>query len=376
MNFSWRRLYSIVRKEFIQVRRDRITFAMMIGIPIIQLVLFGFAINSDPKHLPTAVVAGDSSSITRRIVAALETSRYYRIIDPHASVREARRLLREGQVQFVLRIPEDFTVRLVRGERPPLLLEADATDPIATGSALGAFPGIIDAALRSELTGALAVRGSAASPVDLRVHKHYNPEGITQYNVVPGIMGVILTMTMIMMTALGVTREVERGTMENLLSMPVIPLEVMIGKIVPYIMVAYIQVAVILLACRYIFGVPMDGNILLLLTEILFFVFANLTVGIVFSSIARNQMQAIQMTFFFFLPSILLSGFMFPFRGMPDWAQALGEVLPLTHFLRIVRGILLKSWNMQNSLHDVAAMAIFTVVVMIIGLLRFRRTLD
>lgn len=376
MSFSWRRLYSIVRKEFTQVRRDRLTFAMMIGIPIIQLVLFGFAINSDPRHLPTAVVAGDASSITRRIVAAMETSRYYRIVTPDATVRQAQRMLKEGDVQFVLRFPEDFTVRLVRGEHPPLLLEADATDPIATGSALGAFPGIIDAALRSELTGALAVQGSAASPVDLRVHKHYNPEGITQYNVVPGIMGVILTMTMIMMTALGVTREVERGTMENLLSMPVIPLEVMIGKIVPYIMVAYIQVAVILLACRYIFGVPMDGNILLLLTEILFFVFANLTVGIVFSSIARNQMQAIQMTFFFFLPSILLSGFMFPFRGMPDWAQVLGEVLPLTHFLRIVRGILLKSWNMQNSLHDVAAMAIFTVVVMIIGLLRFRRTLD
>jgi len=376
MNFSWRRLYSIVRKEFIQVRRDRLTFAMMIGIPIIQLVLFGFAINSDPKHLPTAVVAGDSSSITRRIVAALETSKYYRIIEPATSVQQAQRLLKNGRVQFVLRFPEDFTVDLVRGERPPLLLEADAADPIATGSAVSAFPGIIDAALRSELTGALATRGDAASPVDLRVHKHYNPEGITQYNVVPGIMGVILTMTLIMMTALGVTREVERGTMENLLSMPVMPLEVMIGKIAPYIMVAYIQVAVILLACRYIFNVPMDGDILLLLGEILFFVFANLTVGIVFSSIARNQMQAIQMTFFFFLPSILLSGFMFPFRGMPDWAQALGEVLPLTHFLRIVRGILLKSWSVQNSLHDVAAMVIFTITVMIIGLLRFRRTLD
>lgn len=376
MIFSWRRLYSIVRKEFIQVRRDRLTFAMMIGIPIIQLVLFGFAINSDPKHLPTAVVAGDSSSITRRIVAALETSKYYRIIEPAASVQQAQRLLKNGRVQFVLRFPEDFTVDLVRGEHPPLLLEADATDPIATGSAVGAFPGIIDAALRSELTGALATRGGAASPVDLRVHKHYNPEGITQYNVVPGIMGVILTMTLIMMTALGVTREVERGTMENLLSMPVMPLEVMIGKIAPYFMVAYIQVAVILLACRYIFNVPMDGDILLLLGEILFFVFANLTVGIVFSSIARNQMQAIQMTFFFFLPSILLSGFMFPFRGMPNWAQALGEVLPLTHFLRIVRGIMLKSWSLENSLHDVAAMVIFTITVMVIGLWRFRRTLD
>ena len=376
MNFSWRRLHSIVRKEFIQVRRDRLTFAMMIGIPIIQLVLFGFAINSDPKHLPTAVVPGDSSSITRRIVAAMETSQYYRITAPNASVRQARRLLKEGEVQFVLRFPEDFTVRLVRGEHPPLLLEADAADPVATGAALTAFPGIIDSALHGELVGALAMPGSAASPVDLRVHKHYNPEGITQYNVVPGIMGVILTMTMIMMTALGVTREAERGTMENLLSMPVMPLEVMIGKIVPYIMVAYIQVAVILLACRYVFAVPMDGEILLLLAEILFFVFANLTVGIVFSSIARNQMQAIQMTFFFFLPSILLSGFMFSFRGMPGWAQALGEILPLTHFLRIVRGILLKTWSVQNSLHDVAAMVIFTIAVMIIGLLRFRRTLD
>lgn len=376
MNFSWHRLFSIVRKEFIQIRRDRVTFAMMIGIPIIQLVLFGFAINSDPKHLPTAVVSGDSSSITRRIVAAMETSRYYRITVPHASVQQARRLLKNGQVQFVLRFPEDFTVRLVRGEHPPLLLEADATDPVATGTALAAFPEIINTALRDEMTGVLAVAGTVPPPVDVRVHKHYNPEGITQYNVVPGIMGVILTMTMIMMTALGVTREAERGTMENLLSMPVMPLEVMIGKIVPYIMVAYVQVTVILLACRYVFDVPMTGDILLLLVEILFFVFANLTVGIVFSSIARNQLQAIQMTFFFFLPSILLSGFMFPFRGMPGWAQALGEVLPLTHFLRIARGILLKTWSVQNSLHDVAAMVIFTIAVMIIGLLRFRRTLD
>lgn len=358
------------------MRRDRLTFAMMVGIPILQLILFGAAINPDPKRMPTAVVSADHSALTRSIVSGLQTSGYFAITAPQAGDAEATRLLGRGDVQFVLRIPAHFTAAAVRGERPGLLLEADASDPVTTGNALGAFREIVDRVLARELTGAFAQRRGAAPPIELRVHRHYNPEGIAQYNIVPGLMGVILTMTMIVMTALAVTRESERGTMENLLSMPVRPLEVMLGKIVPYIMIGYVQVLVVLIAARWIFAVPVGGNILLLLGVVLVFVLANLTVGIVFSSIARNQMQALQMGFFFFLPSLLLSGFMFPFRGMPDWAQALGNVLPLTHFLRIVRGILLKSWGAAESLPEIWPMLLFTGCVLLIGLQRFRRTLD
>jgi ABC-2 type transport system permease protein len=373
---SWHRFRAIVRKEFIQMRRDRLTFAMMVGIPIIQLILFGAAINPDPKHLPTAVVSADHTHLTRAIVSALQTSGYFEITAPTASDAEATRLLGRGDVQFVLRIPANFTVDVVRGERPALLLEADASDPVTTGNALAAVNEVVNRSLAREMSGVLAARAGRAPAAELRVHRHYNPEGIAQYNIVPGLMGVILTMTMIVMTSLAVTREAERGTMENLLSMPVRPLEVMVGKIVPYIMVGYVQVLVVLSAARWIFSVPIGGNIALLLLVVLVFVLANLTVGIVFSSVARNQMQALQMGFFFFLPSLLLSGFMFPFRGMPDWAQWLGDVLPLTHFLRIVRGVLLKSWGVEESLPEVWPMLLFTAFVLMIGLQRFRRTLD
>jgi ABC-2 type transport system permease protein len=358
------------------MRRDRLTFAMMVGIPIVQLIIFGAAINPDPKRLPTAVVSADHSQLTRTLVSAFQSSGYFALAAPYAADGEASRLLARGEVQFVLRIPANFTSDVIRGERPALLLEADASDPVTISNALGAVNEIVERALKRELKGAFAARGSGPPAVELRIHRHYNPEGIAQYNIVPGLMGVILTMTMIVMTALAVTREVERGTMENLLSMPVRPLEVMVGKIVPYIMIGYIQVAVVLVAARWIFAVPVGGNIALLLLVVLVFVLANLTVGIVFSSIAQNQMQALQMGFFFFLPSLLLSGFMFPFRGMPDWAQWLGDVLPLTHFLRIVRGVLLKSWGVSESLPEVWPMLLFTAFVLLIGHQRFRRTLD
>jgi ABC-2 type transport system permease protein len=376
MTTSWHRFRAIVRKEFIQMRRDRLTFAMMVGIPIVQLIIFGAAINPDPKRLPTAVVSADHSQLTRTLVSAFQSSGYFALAAPYAADAEASRLLARGDVQFVLRIPANFTVDVMRGERPALLLEADASDPVTISNALGAVNEIVERALKRELKGAFAARGAGPPAVDLRIHRHYNPEGIAQYNIVPGLMGVILTMTMIVMTALAVTREVERGTMENLLSMPVRPLEVMVGKIVPYIMIGYIQVGVVLIAARWIFSVPVGGNIALLLLVVLVFVLANLTVGIVFSSIAQNQMQALQMGFFFFLPSLLLSGFMFPFRGMPDWAQVLGDILPLTHFLRIVRGVLLKSWGMEESLPEVWPMLLFTAFVLLIGHQRFRRTLD
>lgn len=374
--FDWQRLLAIVAKEFIQLSRDRLTFAMMIGIPLIQLTLFGFAINGDPKHLPTVVVAHEQGTFSRTIVSAMSHSGYFRLLASNVTESQANAMLQRGEVQFVLTIPGDFSRRLLRGEHPALLLEADATDPAATGNAVAAMRQIAQAALARDLTGPLASLQPAAAPFELRLQPRYNPEGITQYNIVPGLMGVILTMTMIMMTALGITREVERGTMENLLATPVRPLEVMIGKIAPYIAIGYVQVVVILLAARFIFGVPFIGSLWLLLGCVILFILANLTVGITISSVARNQMQAMQMTFFFFLPSILLSGFMFPFRGMPGWAQAIGEVLPLTHFLRLIRGVMLKGNVPAELWPNIWPLLLFILIVMALGLKRFRRTLD
>jgi ABC-2 type transport system permease protein len=374
--FSFARLWAIVRKEFIQLRRDRLTFRMLIGIPLIQLVLFGFAINTDPKHLPTAVRIADHSAYSRSLVRAIENSGYFRVVTLTDSEREANRLLELGEVQFVVNIPADFSRRLQRGERPTVLVEADATDPAATSNALAALLNLPNTALAHDLGGPLAHLAPRPPPFELQVHRRYNPEGITQYNIVPGLMGVILTMTMIMMTGLAITREHERGTMENLLATPVSPLEVMLGKILPYVLIGYIQVAIILGVAELAFRVPIFGSLALLLACVLLFIAANLTVGITFSSLARNQMQAMQLTFFFFLPSILMSGFMFPFRGMPQWAQWIGELLPLTHFLRIVRGILLKGNGLPEVLPHLWPLLLFMILVMAVGVTRFRRTLD
>ncbi len=373
---SWSRWYGIVVKEFIQLRRDRLTFGMIVGIPVLQLLLFGFAINTDPKQLPTAILAADTGVFSRTLVAGLRNSGYFDIQRQAHSEAEALSLLHSGEVQFLVQIPEGFSRRLVRGERPALLVQADATDPAATGNALAALSGIVDTALSHDLRGPWAGLQPRPPPVELRVHRLYNPEGLTQYNIVPGLLGVILTMTMVLMTGLAMTRERERGTFENLLSTPALPLEVMTGKIVPYIIIGLVQVTLILIAARWIFTVPMQGSLLALYVVVVLFIAANLTLGITFSSLARNQLQAMQLTFFFFLPSILLSGFMFPFRGMPDWAQALGSLLPLTHFLVLVRGILLKGSGLVELWPAVWPILLFMAVVIAVGLRFYRRTLD
>ena len=374
--FSLRRFWAVVAKEFIQMRRDRMTFGMMVGIPLLQLTLFGFAINSDPKHLPTAILSADHSMFSRTLVAAMRNSEYFRVVGEAASEAEVEAMLNRGDVQFVVHIPEDFSRKLLRGERPTLLVQADATDPAATGPAIAALNQWTGQSLERDLKGPLQRLRDQNGPVELMVHRRYNEEGITQYNIVPGLMGVVLTMTMVIITALAITRERERGTMENLLATPARPTEVMIGKIVPYIVVGYVQTLLILIAAQLLFRVPMLGSIPLLLGLMLVFIAANLAVGITFSTIARNQLQAMQMSFFFFLPSILLSGFMFPFRGMPDWAQHLGSMLPLTHFLRLVRGILLKGNGLADTLPHVWPITLFLVIVMAIGIKRYRQTLD
>ncbi len=374
--FTFHRLWAIVLKEFIQMRRDRVTFGMMVGIPLLQLMLFGFAINSDPRHLPTALRLGDQGPYVRTFVAALRQSDYFAITREAATEAEAARLLQRGEVQFVINIPEDFTRRLLRGERPTILLEADATDPAATGPAVAAARVLAGNVFDRDLQGPLVALRGRPGPVDLQVHAHYNPENITQYNIVPGLMGVVLTMTMVVITALAITRERERGTMENLLATPVRPAEVMVGKIIPYIIVGYIQVTLILVAARFLFQVPMVGSLPLIYGVAFLFITASLAVGVTFSTLARNQLQAVQMAFFFFLPSILLSGFMFPFRGMPEWAQWIGSILPLTHFLRIVRGIMLKGSDFSDIAPELWPLLLFLAVAMTIGVKRYRQTLD
>jgi ABC-2 type transport system permease protein len=372
----FRRFAAVFLKEFVQMRRDRMTFGMMVGVPIMQLLLFGFAINSDPKALPSALVSADNSTFARSLARALENSEYFRFQSEPVDEKEADRLLRMGETQFVVNVPVDFQRKVLRGEHPAVLVEADATDPAATSNALGTLFQMDRLALRHDLKGALGNLAATDPPFEIRIHRRYNEEGITQYNIVPGLMGVVLTMTMVIMTGLAMTRERERGTMESLLALPIRPLEVMLGKIVPYIFVGYVQIGLILVAASALFKVPILGSIGLLSGAAILFIAANLAMGFTFSTLARNQLQAMQMSFFYFLPSLLLSGFMFPFRGMPDWAQAIGEVLPLTHFLRIVRGIMLKGNGVEEIWPNIWPIAAFMLAAGLIAMLRYRRTLD
>lgn len=376
MNFSFGRLFAVLQKEFFQMRRDRISIGMILIIPLMQLILFGFAINTNPKQLPTALLVSDQSAFTRTIVQALQHTDYFKIVSEPNSASVAEKMMEQGKIVFIITIPSDFTYRLLRNHHPQLLIEADATDSVAVSSAIAALNGLMPTIFNHLLKGNIADLAPEKPTVNYVVHSKYNPEAITQYNIVPGLLGVVLTMTLVMVTCMAITRERERGTMESLLATPVQPLEVIIGKIVPYIIVGYIQALLILFFSYYLFHIPIHGNILLLLIAILPFIAANLAVGLTFSSIAKNQLQAMQMAFFFFLPSILLSGFMFPFYGMPQWAQYIARILPLTYFLRIVRGIVLKGSTITIIWPNVWPISIFMIVVIFIALRRYQRTLD
>ncbi len=374
--FSPGRLGAVLAKEFVQMRRDRITFAMMLVVPIVQLLLFGYAINNDPKGLPAAVLALGQDRYTRSVVAALEVSGYYRFAKRPESAAEAESLMARGAISFLVTIPSDFGMRVERGDEPRILVEADATDPAASSNAVGALQTIASRALTRALGTDELKREQSESALSFVIHRRYNPEGITQYNIVPGLLGVILQMTMVMMTAMALTREIERGTMENLLAMPATPGEIMLGKVLPYLAVGSVQVAVVLSAAKLLFGVPFLGSLGLLLTCVTIFVLALVLLGYTISTMARTQLQAMQLTFFFFLPSLLLSGFMFPYAGMPLWAQWLGEIFPLTHFLRVVRAIMLKGADLGDIGLEVFYLSVFVPLYAGIALLRFRSTLD
>lgn len=370
------RLQAVMFKEFIEMRRDRATIGLIIAIPLMQLVMFGYAINVNPRHMPVAIVNDDHDVFSRRILSAMSASSYFSFVNEGVNESTAQDLLRRGMVQFVLYFPTQFSHDLLRGLHPQLLLEADATDPAATARNLAVFNDLAAFALKKELKGNLKHLQPTPLPYTPIVHAMYNPLAITAYNIVPGLLGVVLTMTMVVVTALAITREYERGTMENLLATPANPLEVMLGKIMPYIIVGYAQVCIILVLAKVLFNVPMEGSIVLLLILCLPFIAANLAMGLTFSTLASTQLQAVQSAMFFFLPSLLLSGFMFPFRGMPYWAQWVGSLLPLSHFLVIVRGILLKGNEFGMIWQEIPPIVGFFIVVMGVGLFRYRRTLD
>ena len=370
--FSLHRLVALLIKEMIQMRRDRVTFAMMLGVPLMQLMLFGFAINTDPKALPAALVSPTQDRYTRAMVTALELTGYYRFVAPNATEGEAEDMISRGEVAFVVTVPSDFGRRIERGDHASILIEADATDPSVASGAISTLSTVANSALLRE-----AGQGQASSNgLEIIVHRRYNPEGITQYNIVPGLLGVILQLTMVMMTAMALTREVERGTMENLLSMPANPLEIMLGKVVPHLIVGAVQVVVVLVSAKLVFNVPFVGSLSLVLAGVLVFVLALVILGYLLSTVSRTQMQAMQLTFFFFLPSLLLSGFMFPYRGMPDWAQVIGEIFPLTHFLRLIRAVMLKGADFSAVAGPFFALVLFAFGLAVLALFRFRKTLD
>ena len=371
-NGFWRKTWAVLIKEFIQLQRDRVSFGMIVMIPLMQLLLFGYAINTTPRNLPTAVLLQERSDVGRSILAAFANTGYFRVTELPATEAELDRLLASGKVLFGVEIPANFERALRRGEVPSMLVIADATDPVAAGSALGALNRVVQTALAHDY----AIPDAGAPAFEIRTHARYNPAGKTELNIVPGLVGTILTMTMLIFTALSVTREVERGTMESLLAMPIRPLEIMLGKIAPYVAVGFLQAALIVTAGVFAFGVPVVGNLALLAALSTLFIAANLSIGYTFSTLAQNQLQAVQMAMMFFLPNILLSGFMFPFAGMPVWAQWIGECLPLTHFIRIARGVMLKGADMMDLQRDAMWLAGLMLIAMTIAVRRFRQTLD
>lgn len=376
MGFSFRRFGAVLYKEFIQMRRDRITFGMMIGLPIVQLMLFGFAINADPRHLPTLVEMADNGPLSRAVVAGMQNSGYFDFRGPVAGVAAGEEALRRGDTNFVVVIPQNFERDVIRGRHPEILVAADASDPSATGGAVAALSGIVSVAIRETLEGPLRASAAGAQPFSVVVHREYNPEGKTSTNIVPGLLAIILSMTMVMITAVAIVKESERGTMEMLIATPVKPMEVMLGKILPYVFVGYVQTLVFLIAARVVFNVPFEGSPLAFFVGFNLFIIVNLALGFLISTAARNQMQAMQLSFFTILPSILLSGFMFPFAGMPGWAQVLGTGVPATHFLLVVRKVMLKGGELADVTHELLALGIILVVISVIAMLRYRRTLD
>jgi len=373
---SLSRIFAVFAKEFLHLWRDKISLALVIGVPILQLILFGYAINLDPKQLPTVVLVNDQSFVARAVAASLEATGYFKVVGALGREDELDAAIANGAAAFAITIPSGFARSVLRGDQVAVLVEADAADPSATAQAIMAAQEAVVQAVNRELTRAGLGDLVRSSPVEVRVHRRYNPESITQYNIVPGLVGVVLTLSLVMMSAMSLAREVEKGTMETLLILPLTRFKIIIGKIAAYVALAMVQTGLVLTAALYVFNVPFVGSFATLMLVIFSYIAALVAIGLFISTIARTQMQAMQYTIFYFLPSVLLSGFMFPFQGMPHWARVIGEGFPLTHFLRGARGIMLKGNDLPIVLPHIVAMGLITLVIGFIGFRRYRSTLD
>ena len=367
MTRSLTRLFAILAKELQQLRRDHLTFGMIVGIPLLQILLFGYAINTDVRHLAAAVANQADTQLSRQLVADMEATQVIDVIQYVHSGADLKMLLDRGDVNIGILVPPDFERRLQQADRSAAQLLIDGSDPIilAAAQALTKMTFNRRAGAKSDQQSAL-----------FEVRNYYNPERRSAVFVVPGLIGVILTMTMVLFTAVAIVRERERGNLELLINTPVTTTELMLGKIIPYIVIGMIQVTLIMLLGMLLFNVPVNGKVLDVYLASIVFIAANLGLGLVISTVAKNQFQAMQMTFFFFLPSILLSGFMFPFEGMPKAAQYIAELLPLTHFMRLIRGIMLRGVEISQMLNEVYALLVFMVVTIGFAILRFKKRLD
>lgn len=374
--FHLKRWWGIVIKEFHELRRDQLSAGMLLIIPLIQILLFGYAINTDPHHLATAVLDQDKAQFSRAMIVAMKNSEYFRFTESFATEQQAENAMKQGKIQFLVTFPANFTHNILRKHPAEMLVQADATDPSTIGNALATLKELPVNVIRQNLPNILQDSSTESNPFNIKIQRLYNPEGITYYNVVPGLIGIVLTMTLVLLAGLSIARERENGSLESLLITPARPIEVLIGKIAPYIMIGFVQSIIICIICRYVFNVPMEGDIISLVMAIILFIIASLSVGISLSVFAANQLQSMQLTFFYFLPSVLLTGYIFPFRGMPDWAQMIGSLLPLTYFLRLIRGVMLKGNTIFTMWADAWPLLVFSLLLLAVGLFFYRKTLD
>jgi ABC-2 type transport system permease protein len=375
---SFARIYGLIRKEFILISRDRGTIAMLVIMPIMLLILFGFAIDMDPKHLPTAIINYDESPLTRSFISNLESSRYFKIVDTKTDPHTTSLNLSSGKLGFAIIIPANFTRHFIRGENPELLVKIDGSDPGSSATALGNVQPILTNALNQFTQQGLSSPNTNAikRTAHLVIHRLYNEENKSAFNIVPGLIGVLLTLTMVMLTSTAITSEFDSGSMEMLLSTPLLPTEIILGKVLPYIVLGYLQLTSVLIFGKLLIHIPIQGSLLLLYVAAAPFIIANLMVGMIFSTLAKTPMQAMQLSVFYQLPSMFLSGYIFSFYGMPKWAQLIGSCLPMTYFMRIARGIMLKGNELQQIVPNIIPIILIALVLIILTKIIFRKTLD